>query len=103
MTALEAQAAGRPVISYGKGGALETVIPGETGIHFSPQTVDALISAIEEFQEIEWDQHCIRRNALLFDEEVFIKEMRRIVGESWSQFTGSSQELEEALVLQGRT
>ena len=102
MTALEAQAAGRPVIAYGKGGALETVIPGETGIHFSPQTVDALISAIEEFRGIEWYQQCIRRNALLFDEEVFIKEMSRIVGESWSQFTGSPLELEKALVLQGR-
>ncbi len=103
MTALEAQAAGRPVIAYGAGGALETVIPRETGIHFFPQTVDALLSDIEEFQGIEWDQERIRRNALLFDEEVFIKEMSRIVGESWSQFTGSPLELEEAPVLQGRT
>lgn len=103
MTALEAQAAGRPVIAYGAGGALETVIPGETGIHFSPQSVDALVSAIEEFRGIEWDQQGIRRNALLFDEEVFIREMKRIVEESWSQFTGGPQPLEEAPALQGRT
>ena len=98
MTALEAQASGRPVIAYGDGGALETVVSGETGIHFAPQTVDALINAIEEFQHMHWDNERIRRNALHFDHAVFMREMNRIVQESWLQFNGSLSELATARV-----
>jgi glycosyltransferase involved in cell wall biosynthesis len=51
---VEAQACGTPVIAFGKGGALETVVPiGEpfpTGVHFSRQTVDALVDAVESFE-----------------------------------------------------
>ena len=46
---LEAMASGRPVIAYGKGGALETVIPGKTGLLFQEQSVSALCGALEEF------------------------------------------------------
>ena len=47
---VEAQAAGCPVIAYGRGGALETVIPGVTGLHFENQTVEGLIAAMQEFE-----------------------------------------------------
>ena len=102
MTALEAQASGRPVVAYGDGGALETVINGETGIHFAPQTVDALIRALERFQGMHWDRERIRRNALLFDREVFMREISRIVRESCSEFDGSDPKPVEGLVLAGR-
>jgi glycosyltransferase involved in cell wall biosynthesis len=52
---VEAQACGTPVIAYGKGGALETVVPvGEahpTGVHFARQTVDALLEGVESFEQ----------------------------------------------------
>jgi glycosyltransferase involved in cell wall biosynthesis len=54
---LEAQASGRPVIAYGKGGALETVLPldgqsdAPTGIFFREQTVDGLIAAVRIFEQ----------------------------------------------------
>ncbi len=102
MTALEVQASGRPVVAFGDGGALETVISGETGIHFAPQTVDALISALERFQGMHWDKERIRRNALLFDREVFMREISRIVRESSSEFDVSDPEPVEGLVLAGR-
>ena len=102
ITALEAQASGRPVVAYGEGGALETVVAGETGIHFAPQTVDALIGALERFQGMHWDKERIRRNALLFDREVFMREIGRIVRESCPEFNGNDPELEEGLVLAGR-
>lgn len=46
---VEAQAAGCPVIAYGKGGALETVVENETGLFFEEQTADALCAAIQKF------------------------------------------------------
>lgn len=47
---VEAQASGTPVIAYGKGGCLETVVNGKTGIHFSEQTVEKLIEAVSDFE-----------------------------------------------------
>ncbi len=50
---LEAMAAGRPVIAYGKGGALDTVIPNVTGLFFDEQTPASLIGAITRFRVAE--------------------------------------------------
>ncbi|MHC4294795.1 MAG: glycosyltransferase [Planctomycetota bacterium] len=57
---LEAMACGTPVIAYAAGGAMETVLDvdredsfGPTGIHYTPQTVDALVSAVERFEQLE--------------------------------------------------
>ena len=47
---VEAQACGRPVICYGKGGVLDTVIDGETGVYFKEQTVESLKKAIKKFE-----------------------------------------------------
>ena len=45
--------AGRPVLAYGRGGALETIMPGRTGLFFEEQTVNALSDAVERFEKIE--------------------------------------------------
>ena len=50
---VEAQACGRPVIAYGKGGALETVVGGKTGVFFKEQTVSSLVEAVTEFEKLE--------------------------------------------------
>lgn len=47
---VEVQAAGRPVIAYGKGGALDTVVDGKTGILFKPSTTEGLMAAIDRFE-----------------------------------------------------
>ncbi|MEY4489797.1 MAG: hypothetical protein RIQ79_2305 [Verrucomicrobiota bacterium] len=52
LTAVEVQAAGRPVIALGEGGALETVIDGETGLFFERQEAEALVAAMEEFERM---------------------------------------------------
>lgn len=49
---VETQACGTPVIAYGKGGALETVIAGQTGIFFEEQTPQSLIKAVEKFEQM---------------------------------------------------
>ena len=47
---VEVMASGRPVLAYGAGGALETVVPGVTGMFFNPQTVDGLVDGIERLE-----------------------------------------------------
>ena len=75
ITAVEAQAAGRPVIAFGAGGALESVIPWETGIFFGEQTPETLYAAIQAFEKRAWDPHRARANAARFDTKRFQQEI----------------------------
>jgi len=68
---LEAEASGTPVIAYAKGGALETVEEGITGIFFEKQTSGALIEAIEQFESKEWDPQMIRAWTKKFSKKHF--------------------------------
>lgn len=69
---VEAQACGRPVVAYGFGGALETVVAGQTGIFFQAQTEQSLLNAIDQAAAMKWDSSLIRSNALRFSEANFI-------------------------------
>lgn len=70
---VEAMASGRPVIAYGRGGALETVVDGRTGLFFDEQTEESLLAAVQRFEQVEdtFDPAEIRRHASAFDREVF--------------------------------
>ncbi|HSQ30263.1 MAG TPA: glycosyltransferase [Gemmatimonadaceae bacterium] len=78
---VEAQAAGRPVIAYGRGGAVETVLDGTTGVFFAAQTTDALVDAIERLDRLSVDPAACRRNAERFDVAVFRRELGSAVQE----------------------
>jgi glycosyltransferase involved in cell wall biosynthesis len=78
---LEAMAAGRPVIAYAKGGALETVIEGVTGHFFNEQTVEALMEAIAATLTECYDARAIRRHAEQFGRETFLARMRLLLEE----------------------
>lgn len=80
LTPLEAQASGRPVIAFGKGGALETVRDGLTGLFFHQQTEESLIEALTEFERREWAPDAARHNANGFDVSVFNNRIRNLVG-----------------------
>ncbi len=67
ITPLEAQAAGRPVIAYGAGGALASVVEGVTGLFFREQTAESLAAALAAFDERQFDPQAIRNHALEFD------------------------------------
>ncbi len=69
---LEAQACGRPVVAYGRGGALETVSDGVSGIFFSEQTVDGLIDGVKRCADQKWDPRAIRQHAEQFGTANFI-------------------------------
>ena len=68
---LEAQSCGRPVIAYGAGGALETIVPGETGLFFAEQTADSLGEALGRFRSEDFSPETCRENALRFSKERF--------------------------------
>jgi len=76
---LQAMAAGRPVIAYAAGGALETVIPGETGALFAEQSVAAMVAAVENFDPAALDPRCLRAHAEKFDTAVFRRKLTRFV------------------------
>jgi glycosyltransferase involved in cell wall biosynthesis len=76
ITPLEIQASGRPVIAYGAGGALATVIDGITGTFFYEQTVESLVEALSSFEERRYDPVKIHEHALDFDKPRF---QRRIL------------------------
>jgi glycosyltransferase involved in cell wall biosynthesis len=73
ISAVEAQAAGRPVVAYRGGGALETVSEGRTGMFFGTQTVESLMAALTEFEAREggFESAVCRARAELFSPEVF--------------------------------
>lgn len=85
---VEAQAAGAPVIAYGKGGATESIISGKTGLLFSEQTVESLIDAIKTFEagQIKFDQAQIRQNAERFAPERFQRELSMYIDRKWTEF-----------------
>jgi len=84
----EAQACGRPVIAFGKGGATESVkgafpdqdiTSSHTGAFFRPQTARALIQAVGRFESARFDPERIREHALRFDKEVFRERLREFI------------------------
>ena len=76
---VEAQASGTPVIALGKGGALETVGDGETGIFFDDESVESVCGAVEAFESREWSADACRRNAMRFSKPTFDKKMRAVL------------------------
>jgi len=80
---LEAQASGRPVIAFRKGGALETVIEGKTGLFFTAQTPGALIKAVKGFKASQFRPQDCRQNAEKFGQERFKREIKKLVKQEW--------------------
>ena len=85
ITPLEANAAGRPVVAYRAGGALDTVVQDVTGCFFDSQTPEALLAAVRRSQALPWNPDTLRRHAESFSEaafsERFFELLQRLVGE----------------------
>ncbi|MDB5351971.1 MAG: glycosyl transferase group 1 family protein [Planctomycetota bacterium] len=88
----EAQACGTPVLCYGKGGATESVIDGQTGVFFTEQTIGSLLDAVERFEAVpdDFDPREIRRNAERFGNDRFREEFEAMITRLWRQFRGES-------------
>jgi glycosyltransferase involved in cell wall biosynthesis len=85
---VEAQACGRPVVALGRGGALDTVIDGETGVLFDDTTVESLAAGLKRAAAIEWDSDTIRRHAERFSRARFVNDIQQIVNETLSAPAG---------------
>lgn len=82
---VEAMASGRPVIAYKKGGALETIIDGETGMFFEHQTVESLKNCVQKFytenktDKNRWNSQFIRNHAKKFSLDNFRGNIKRFI------------------------
>ncbi|WP_448699623.1 glycosyltransferase [Mucilaginibacter sp. AW1-3] len=89
ITPLEANASGRPVIAFEKGGVLSTMIPyvndasKATAVFFKEQTVQSLSDAITRCEQLEFDPVFIRNHAEKFDEAVFISQIQAYINEKY--------------------
>ena len=76
---VEAMASGRPVIAYGRGGALETVVDGLTGLFFDEQSIESLVEAVSRFESMKLDPAQIQAHARRFNGRRFRREMQALI------------------------
>ncbi|WP_457570823.1 glycosyltransferase family 4 protein [Desulfovulcanus sp.] len=78
---VEAMASGRPVIAYKRGGVLDSLIDGVTGVFFEHQTAEALIDAVERYErrENDFDPKVISEHAKQFDRDKFLERMQNLI------------------------
>lgn len=88
IVAVEAMACGTPVIAYGRGGALESVADGRSGILFAEQTVDSIVDALRRFESrgVAWDAGAISEAAQRFCPRRFRDEFSAFVDKEWGTF-----------------
>jgi glycosyltransferase involved in cell wall biosynthesis len=96
---LESMASGLPVIAYAAGGALETVLDGQTGILFHAPTVDALAGAVARVEsgDIVFEHERIRAQANLFTRGQFQRRLIDVIRNTWASRGKPPQALEGAL------
>ncbi len=83
---LEAMACGCPVIAYGKGGALETVVNKKTGLFFNEQSADAIKQAVSEFENIRFNHKNIRSHAETFSHDIFKEKILDYIEKKWKSW-----------------
>ncbi|HUY84962.1 MAG TPA: glycosyltransferase [Candidatus Dormibacteraeota bacterium] len=88
IVAVEAMAAGTPVIAYNKGGATDYVVPGKTGLLFDKQNVKSLAKALETAIAKSFDYEAIAEHADQFSVAVFIKNMQNYIKERLAERSG---------------
>lgn len=82
---VEAQACGTPVIAFGRGGSLETVIPEVTGVLFEEPTVEALLEALDKFERLSFNRAAIRQQAEKFSRPIFRHKMIDFLNRIWKR------------------
>jgi glycosyltransferase involved in cell wall biosynthesis len=86
---VEAQACGRPVVALARGGALESVIDGETGVFFDSPDASALATALNRFARTRFDRCRIRANAERFARERHVNRLREVIDETLAAPAGT--------------
>ena len=89
IAAVEAQACGTPVVALGRGGALETVVDGRTGLFFSALTPEGVLGALDKFRTLEFNKSALRTHALGFSRDVFKDRIAASIRRAWQAFKDS--------------
>jgi len=87
---VEAMASGRPVIAFGRGGATESVVDGQTGVFFQRQTVGDILDAVERCEALRLDPKAIAARAKEFSADRFALQMKAFVDERLADFRASA-------------
>lgn len=87
LAAVEAQACGKPIVAYGRGGIAEIVKPGKTGELFEEQTVDSFVHALKTVQRRWYDSALCQKNAERFSRARFAREMKEAVTRLYNKKT----------------
>jgi glycosyltransferase involved in cell wall biosynthesis len=94
ITPVQAQAAGRPVIAFGAGGALDTVIVGETGMFFHEPSPEGLAAAVRGFDPDTMDPHVCHANAKRFAAGMFKERVNRFIEQTYHHKRGKMEQEE---------
>ncbi|MEA2016488.1 MAG: glycosyltransferase [Actinomycetota bacterium] len=88
ITPVEAQASGTPVIGFGKGGLMETVVEGKTGLFFHRQDYRDLIDIVKDFESGSevFDPYEIKENSLGFSRERFNRDLKKFMEEKYGEY-----------------
>jgi glycosyltransferase involved in cell wall biosynthesis len=86
---VEAQACGRPVVALGRGGALETVSDGETGVLFADATADSLADALTRFDTMTFDTARLRSSAERFSRDRHARALQAVIGDTLAAGAGT--------------
>jgi glycosyltransferase involved in cell wall biosynthesis len=89
---VEAQAAGRPVVAYAGGGALDTVRDGETGVLFAPQTAEALAEAVRRCADLRFEPEALRAHAEQFSAASFRAQLSAYVARAWAEHRAGARD-----------
>lgn len=84
ITAVEAMAAGRPIIAFGQGGAAETVLDGVTGTFFEIQCWEDVGNAVLRFDPAHFDPRTIRQHAETFSKPRFLSQLKLRLDRAWA-------------------
>ncbi len=79
ITPVEAMSAGKPVITYGQGGASESVEDGMTGVFFDKQTIESVMAAIEKFESSKFSADTIKKRAQYFSQVQFSQQINDVI------------------------
>lgn len=85
ITPVEAMAAGKPVVAFGRGGASESVVHKKTGILFKHQNTNSVVQAIKELESTNFKEDLIKQRAEEFSETVFVKNIDSIINKYLSE------------------
>lgn len=85
ITPVESMAAGRPVIAYRRGGAIETVLDGKTGVFFDEQSVEELADTVLQFDHTRFNPQTIRAHAQQFSLQEFRARLHEYVSKKWEE------------------